>query len=249
MTEGGRERIRVRRYRRAPNQTRSGLAPEAIARAAAATARQGAGLAIDEIKDAALKLPPSTVEAAIIESDAAFPLNRKRLAELADAGVPGRIIDLMVATSFPNRFVVEKSAPSTAGLMPSDVDLGAEARSAKVAWYSSYYDWPYYYAPFGYSLFNRYDLYYYGSPGYIVVGNGPTIDQPQPSGQGRVVDGLGYTRVRSREPVGSGMSGGHDGSGGSSGGSSSGGGSISTSGYSSGGGGGGGRTAVSRPPG
>ena len=238
VKEGTREWMRVRRYRRASDQARSGLPPGDLARFAAATARQGAALTIEEIKDASAKLPAPTIEAAIIETHASFPLNRRRLVELADAGVPGRVIDLMIATSFPDRFVVEKREPAAGSLMPSDFD-----------WFSTYYDWPYYYAPFGYSLFNRYDTYYYGAPGYIVVDGGSAIDEPQPSGQGRVIDGLGYTRVRSREPVGTARAGDYGGNGGPSGGSSSGGGSVTTSGYSSGGGGGGGRTAVSRPPG
>ena len=70
---------------------------------------------------------------------------------------------------------------------------------------------------------------------------------PQPSGEGRVVDGLGYTRVRSRDPQPRAGIGGHaDGSGSSSsGGGSSGG--VTSQGYSGGGGGDSGRTAVPRP--
>jgi hypothetical protein len=110
------------------------------------------------------------------------------------------------------------------------------------------YDWPYYYAPFGYSTFGRYDTYYYGAPGYVVVDVAP--DGPQASGQGRVVDGLGYTRVRARGPAGiASTSGGGSTGGAGTTGSSSGGGTVSSGGYSGGGGGGGGRTAVARPPG
>ena len=249
VTQAGRESVRVRRYRRAPNQARAGMAPDELARFAAATVRQAAALSIDEIKEATTKLPVSAVEAAIIETSAGFPLNRKRLIELADAGVPGRLVDLMVATSFPDHFVVEKQSAS-GGYGGSSAPFG-------LFYDDAFYDWPYYYAPFGYSLAGRYDTYYYGAPGLIIVGNGQGgggAGQPQASGQGRVVDGFGYTRVRSREPVGTvagGDSGGSSTKGGhaSDGGSSSGGGSVTGGGYSSGGGGGGGRTAVSRPPG
>jgi uncharacterized membrane protein YgcG len=241
VAEGGRETIRVRRYRRAPDQSRASLSlptPEQ-ARAIGTMARQPAILTIDEVKEVAHKLSLSALEAALLETGASFPLNSKRLVELDDAGVPPRIIDLMVALSFPNKFVIERRASSSSA--STIADWGFE--------YGSLYDWPYYYAPFGYSTWNRYDTYYYGSPGYVVVDVEPG---PQPSGQGRVVDGLGYTRVRERQPVGiaaggSGVNGG--GSGAGTTGSSSGGGSVSSGGYSSGGGGDGGRTAVSRPPG
>jgi uncharacterized membrane protein YgcG len=231
---GRRETIRVRRYRRAPDQidaTASLPKPEQ-ARALGTMARQAATLTMDEVKEVAQKLPVSGLEAVLLETGASFPLNGKRLVELDEAGVPDRIIDLMVALSFPDRFVIERRA-SSGGLAPSGWGFA----------YGSPYDWPYYYAPFGYSAFGRYDTYYYGAPGYVVVDVAPV--GPQPSGQGRVVDGLGYTRVRAREPQ---TVAGAGGSGAGSTGSSSGG-TVSSGGYSGGGGGDGGRTAVSRPPG
>ena len=233
--EQGRETIRVRRYRRAPDQgeaTKSLPTPEQ-ARSLGTMARQAAMLTLDEVKEVAQKLPLSALEAVLLETGASFPLNSKRLLELDEAGVPDRIIDLMVALSFPNRFVVERR-PSGGGSAPAG--WGFE--------YGSMYDWPYYYAPFGYSRFARHDLYYaFGAPGYVVVPVPPV--GPQASGQGRVVDGLGYTRVREREPQiggGSGAVGGAGTTGSSSGGT------VSSGGYSGGGGGDGGRTAVSRPP-
>jgi uncharacterized membrane protein YgcG len=236
VEESGRETIRVRRYRRAPDQSDAtmSLPKPTQARALGTTARKPAMLTIDEVKEIAQKLPLSALEAALLETGASFPLNSKRLVELDDAGVPDRIIDLMVALSFPNRFVIERRA-SGSGSAPTDWGFV----------YGSPYDFPYYYAPFGYSSFGRYDMYYFGAPGYVVVDGTPP--GPQPSGQGRVVDGFGYTRVRAREPLGIASSGNGGGGGGTTG-SSSGGGTVSSGGYS-GGGDGGGRTAVSRPPG
>jgi uncharacterized membrane protein YgcG len=213
---GRRETVRVRRYRRSPNESQRGA--------------RVSPLVIDEVKEIAGKLPVSALEAVLLETGASFPLNSKRLEELDRAQVPSRIIDLMVALSFPNRFVIERRASSGSGGVA----------------YGDPYDWPYYYAPFGYSAFGHYDMYYYGAPYYVVVD--PTPVGPQPSGQGRVVDGFGYTRVRSREPVGVSASG-DGGSGAGSTGSSTGGGNVSSGGYSGGGGGDSGRTAVSRPPG
>jgi hypothetical protein len=240
VEERGRETIRVRRYRRAPDQGRAGdaLPQPDTARAFGTMARQSAMLSIEEVTEVAQKLPLSGLEAVLLETGASFPLNSTRLIELDEAGVPERIIDLMVALSFPNRFVIERRASGGGGSAPMGYGFG----------YGSMYDWPYYYAPFGYSTFGRYDTYYYGAPGYVVVDVAP--DGPQASGQGRVVDGLGYTRVRARGPAGiASTSGGGSTGGAGTTGSSSGGGTVSSGGYSGGGGGGGGRTAVARPPG
>jgi hypothetical protein len=205
--------------------------------------RQARSFSLDEVKEASAKVTPSTVEAALIETDAQFPLNAKRLQELDAAGVPDRVLDLMIALSFPNKFVVERRTSSSLSMPGGGEMIGG------LGWIDAGYDlFPYYYAPFGYGMWGRSDYYYYGAPVYAVdvVSN----SEPRPSGEGRVIDGLGYTRVRSRDPQP--VSGGMvvaDGSGGSStsGGSSSSGGGVSSQGYS-GGGGDSGRTAVPRPP-
>ncbi len=238
----GRESIRVRRYRRSLDQTRvtDRLTREQLANAAAAAVRQATPFTLDDVEEAVANVSPSTVEAALVETGSGFPLNAKRLRELAAAGVPDHIIDLMIALSFPNRFVVERR---TASVMP----LGVSGGAGSGLWIDpAYAFFPYYYAPFGYGTWGGYDSYYYlGTPTYVQV-ESPGI---QASGHGRVVDGLGYTRVRSRDPQPtSGASGFGDGSGSSSAGGSSGGGGVSSQGYS-GGGGDGGRTAVARPPG
>ncbi len=239
----GRESIRIRRYRRAPDQAyaSSRLSRDQLSAAAAAAVRQARTFSLEDVKEASAKVTPSTVEAALIETDARFPLNARRLQELDAAGVADRVLDLMIALSFPNKFVVERR---TAPVMAT----GGGYPIGEYGWLDMGYDlFPYRYAPFGYGMWGFYDTYYYGAiSGGGVVAN----DEPQSSGQGRVVDGMGYTRVRSRDPLPGnpgGMASG-DGGGSSSGGSSSGGGGVSSQGYSGGGGGDSGRSAVARPP-
>ena len=243
----GRESIRVRRYRRSPDQTYVGsrLSRDQIATAAAAAARQARAFSLEEVKEASAKVTPSTVEAALIETRAQFPLNAKRLQDLDAAGVPDRVLDLMIALSFPNKFVVERRTSSSMFTSGGGYPIGG------MGWLDMGYDlFPYYYAPFGYGMWGRSDYYYYGAPVYAVdvVSSG----EPRASGQGRVVDGMGYTRVRTRDPQPSnpgGMAMGDGGGGSSSSGGSSSGGGVSSQGYSGGGGGGeSGRTAVARPP-
>jgi uncharacterized membrane protein YgcG len=232
----GRESVRVRRYRRAPRQSYgSRVTAEQIAAGATAAARQAVPFTVDEVKEAIAQVSPSTVEAALMETDAGFPLNAKRLQELDAAGVPARILDLMIALSFPNRFLVERRT-SSSWYGGTDI-IGSE-------WMDMGFDlFPYRYAPFGYGMWG-YDNYYYGGPVYSL----DPSPGPQRSGEGRVVDGLGYTRVRSRDPQPGTMANGSGGgmpssAGGSSDGSTGG---VSSQGYS-GGGGDSGRTAVTRP--
>jgi uncharacterized membrane protein YgcG len=245
---GGRESIRVRRYRRSPDQSyvSKRLSSEQLAHAARAAASQATSFTLDEVKEASAKLAPSALEAALIETQARFPLNAKRLVELDEAGVPDRVIDLMVAVSFPNKFVVEKRVTSPVPMPTGGSILGPE-------WVDLGYGmFPYYYAPFGYGAWGRYDYGYYGYGGrlyFLETQGGGGGGQPTPTEEGRVVNGLGYTRVRAREPQPVGNSGsGGTGGGSSSGGSSSGSGGVTSQGYSSGGGGDSGRTAVARPP-
>ena len=247
VNSGGRESIRVRRYRRSPEQSyvASRLTEEQIANAGAAAVRQARSFSLDEVKEAGAKVTPSTVEAALIETGARFPLNAKRLEELDAAGVPDRVLDLMIAMSFPNRFVVERR---TASAGPTPFGGGFDPG---LWWIDAGYDiFPYHYAPFAYGMWGRSDYHYYGAPVYAV--DVVSSSEPRPSGDGRVVDGMGYTRVRSRDPqpanTGGFSTADSSGGGSSSGGSGSSGGGVSSQGYS-GGGGDSGRTAVARPPG
>jgi hypothetical protein len=245
-----RETVRVRRYYRADGE------------AAVARATLGASnLSLDDVKEAAAKVVPRALEAALVETNAGFFLSGKDLIALDDAGVPDAVIDVIVALSYPERFVIERTARGGdgggggGGGMFDDPFMLGWAFGYPVLYDDFSYS-PYYYSPFGFSR--------YGYRGYdtVIGGNGigvaPAPNEPQPSGTGRAVDGLGYTRVRPREilspaeqtaggmvPVPSTSS-----SSGSSSGTASAGGGYSSGGASSGGassgGDSGGRTAQPR---
>ncbi len=233
----GRKMLRARRYTRAGD-------PQPSARAATPPPRR---LSIADVKEASAKVSPDVLEAALVDIRAPFDLTGKRLIELDEAGVPDSVIDLMVALSFPERFVVERPVARGGGgswWWPGFDDFGP------------YFAYPYYhayhYAPFGYRYWG-YDNYYFNGPGFVVINpGGSTTVAATPSGDGRVVDGRGYTRVRRNDPAPVIPRGGDSSTASSSGGSSStvsGSSGVSSGGYSSGGGGGGGRTAQPRPPG
>jgi uncharacterized membrane protein YgcG len=257
----GIERVRVRRYRRATNQDAVGpLTPVELSRAALAAQQAGAvAFEVEDVIEASRKVSSRAVEAALVERQETFALDRQTLIKLDDAGVEDSVIDLMVALSYPDRFEVDRASGGGA--------YGASAASMinfDPFWYGTYFPY-YYYSPFGYSYWGRYGFYdpYYFSPrgAITVVPSDGGGDPGLPTGQGRVVNGLGYTRVRprgtsedasstpsgrtARTSAGSTSSGSSSSGSSSSGSSGSSGGSMSPQGASSGGSNSG-RSAVSR---
>jgi hypothetical protein len=107
------------------------------------------------------------------------------------------VIDLIVALSYPDRFVVERTARGGGGARTyvNDPFLVGWAFGYPY-WYDDFYYSPYYYTPFGYSRFG-YGGYY--DAVFVGGGGGDVSADPRPSGAGRVVNGQGYTRVQPRE--------------------------------------------------
>lgn len=246
---GGRKSVRIRRYEPA-----DGKPP-----ARTATAVTSSAWTVADVKEASARLMPETVQAALVELEARFDLKGRQLIELDDAGVPDSVIDLMVALSYPDKFIVEH--PVSAGPLPYGDGYGFGYPYDRFDPYGGWWRyadnlfWPSYYAPFAYRYWGFYDPMFVPGSGYAIIASPANANsEPVASGRGRVVDGRGYTRITTRTPEPVTSSGGGtattSSAGGSSSGASSGGSSgVSSGGYSSGGGGGGGRTAVPRPPG
>jgi hypothetical protein len=269
--EGATPNVRVQRYRRAANQT---LADGTTAARPRSAAPIDPTWTIDDVIEASGKLPPEALQGALVDVRQKFDVNRKTLVALDDAGVPDSVIDLMVALTFPNRFVVERvtsSAPVgiSTGMGWYDPFMTPYLSGMYGSCYSpgGYYGYRSYYNMcgsylYGYNYFpySYYPNYSYGGGGWVAVDPDPG-GEVTPSGRGRVVNGRGYTQIRERspEPTAPRVSSRGDGSAAGWSGASSGGG-VSSSGYSSGstggssggassGGGGGDRVAVPRPPG
>src|SRR4030095_14754846 len=64
-------------------------------------------LSIEDIIEASAKVQSEALEAVLDEANARFELNSRVLTQLADNGVSPNIIDLMVATAYPEKFEVE----------------------------------------------------------------------------------------------------------------------------------------------
>ncbi|MEQ1690489.1 MAG: hypothetical protein ABMA00_04340, partial [Gemmatimonas sp.] len=235
-----------------------------------ARAAAGEPVTTDDVLEVAKLVDATVAEAWFTSRREGFDLTGKELVRLADAGMPSRVIDVLVAVSNPKTFVIRRN----------DGSLDAEGRPARatraddrrlagpagcsltqdycygmmgLGWLygaDRYYGW----SPYGYQYGSRYG-YGYGSPfggGYYgpgyYNGNGPVIVVSRPSApaepRGRAVYGQGYTRDRPityTAPTST--------SSGSGGTSSAGSGSSGSSSSGSSSGGGGGRTAIPRPPG
>ena len=98
--------IAVREYRPVSSNTvrLSGEVPAAVrtARLAAAEA-----LTVADVIEALEHVDPAVVEAMLQERAQGFAVNSETLLRMDDAGVPGGVIDLMVALSFPDYFSVD----------------------------------------------------------------------------------------------------------------------------------------------
>ncbi|MCC7125597.1 MAG: hypothetical protein IT178_12170 [Acidobacteria bacterium] len=264
-----RRQVRVRRYMLSREQRQAG--------------RRAAGIdspplfnrwTLDEMKEASRKTSPEALQAALVETGSKLPLNARTLRELAAADVDDSVIDVMMALSFPEKFVIERATTSLGSAGPGGYPPVGPGFGSPLGWtdpwlMASPWGFMSMYSPFAYQYYGYYDPRF-GPPGWgwaVVNPNPGGGGSSEPQVEGRVVNGAGYTRVRPREPEParvnagggtvdrSGSGGSRDG--GNSGGSGGSGGGVTTGGYSggssggssSGGSSGGGRTAVPRPPG
>lgn len=188
------------------------LAPTLAVRAATARAAAAGPLAIDDVVEASEIFPVEVVEAAILESGSMFALDGNALLRLADAGVDEGVIDLMVAISFPDRFVVDSGRSGGGGGGGSTYGSTFVGFSGFIGYYPSC--WGAYYSPFWGPYGPGCDPYFYSSyygyyrpPYYGGGGGGGGYYRPSvpPSGSlygGKVVNKRGYATVSPRpEPL------------------------------------------------
>ena len=256
VNSGARGEVTVRRYRRAGESTTVDAGAARLPAGILDRARTAAQLAsttelsIDDVVEAGAAIEPAVVEAMLVETRASFALNRRALLRLDDGGVPAEVIDLMVALSFPDEFVVDRPAARTTAWQGSGG--GGFADTFSPYGYDQWY--PYYASPFGYYYgWSPYNSLYYLGPAasYAIVPDASDSRSP-----GRAYQGRGYSqfgvrelppdrRARRRGASGTGAAETHAaGRGGGSSSGSSRGGQATPSGYSRGGSSG--RTAVPR---
>lgn len=177
-------------------------------------------LSADDVAEAASRVAPEAVEAAVIEHEEGFALDAETLLRLDDAGVRPGLIDLMVALSYPEQFIVKREQ--------ADRGMGLGLPTFRGAGFPMAFAHPYYLAPFA--------SYYYYAP----------YDQRfilRPVASSAVRQGLvsnkGYAQVSTRPSTGRRAryrAGGSSEGGTYSAGSGSSGGSVSSQGYTRSGG-------------
>lgn len=154
-------------------------------------------LSIDEVIELSRKIPSELLEAAIVELQRPFNINANTLKRLSSAGVQPRVVDLMVALSFPDKFTVNRQRITP--VRETDYD------SSNV-----FYAPPYVWLPFGYwSIYGPYSSWYWGTPIYGYWGGGwygwPGYPPGHYAGRGdygggRLVNGRGYSKVEPGRP-------------------------------------------------
>ncbi len=225
--EGGANRsVRVQRYRRALDQRLADGSKAPMPSAlmlAAAPALNDHDWNVDDVIEASAKLPADAVQAAVSEHRGPFDLNKKTLVAMDKANVPEPVIDLMIALTYPKRFVVERAGGGSSSYPPMGISMGGgwydpfmspmssssmyDCYSPIGMGYRSYYSpcgsfySPYGYYGYGYNNnygYNNYNQGYYNG-GWIAV-NPNLPQQGVPQVEGRAVNGRGYTQVRPRDP-------------------------------------------------
>ena len=267
--------VRVQRYRRAYNQKLAdgSSAPQPPADLLTRTTAEQTKWDVDDVIEASGKIPVESLQASLVDLKNGFDLNKNTLLALDKAGVDDSVIDLMVALTYPTKFVVRSAASSSSAVGVSTgsgwFDSFMTPMMSAGFMYDCYTPYGYgyrsYYSMCGMGYYSPYSYYGYGYPGYYyggwvpvnpippINGGGPITPQPE----GRVVNGRGYTQIHDRQAEPSprvsrgggngsaaGWSGNSGGGGVSSGGYSNGGASAGSSGGSSGGGDSGARVAV-----
>jgi hypothetical protein len=202
-TIGEKTGVRVQRYREVaaefdlPSEVADALGALETELTATARARAAAvaPLAIDDLAEASRELDVEVVEAWLVARGGPFQLDAERLVALAEAGVPSRITDVMIALSNPRVFVVDASVrrrtreASTSGdpgpVFPVAELYGACAIQYAFLPFSSYCDSYAFRYPYPYGWYPVSIIYTGGTSG-DGSGGGDTRSH------GRVVNGRGY---------------------------------------------------------
>ena len=198
---GEHQQLEVRRYAPAQAEMEAGTPTDStsgIGRSEIRQARRESAEApnLSDIMEASNHTTPRVVEALLVETEPRLHLDSHALVGLDDAGIDHGVIDLLVAQSYPEQFVIERRDRRGSWSSRSGNGFDGFGRFYDPIWYSDLY--PYYITPLGSRYWGRgYNPYLYGgavaSPFVIISDQG--ADQ---SAAAEAVNGRGYTRVLTR---------------------------------------------------
>jgi hypothetical protein len=199
------------RYRmaRAAREAEVGMGDVVASRAMAvrgARIAASAPLTEDDLLEVVGEAGPEAAQALLVERGDRFDVDAELLVRLADAGVPGNVIDVVVALSYPDRFMLNAGAVEE--MEQERTYAGhpmAYAGSYRWSFWNPYFYDPFYsgygYGMYGYSPFG-FNYGYYGRyyrPTTIIVQPRPPAEVAPPAN--RVVRPRGYTGgASSRSP-------------------------------------------------
>jgi len=159
-----------------------------------ARGRAGALLSPDAIAELVEGAGAAVAGALVIERGEPFDLDADLLRGLAERGVPGEVLDVMVAVTYPERFTVLGGAEGNELALNATAETAARAPVAMrgvapwptrprgygfspfgfgFGYYDSYWD-PF--SPFGYGRGYGYGYGYYNTPRVIIVGP-PVVEE------------------------------------------------------------------------
>jgi hypothetical protein len=182
---------------------------ERISAAIDARLAASADLDLDDVVEASGHVDEGTLQAFLAESGQQFDLDADAIVELADTGLSGDVIDMLIAVSYPRYFAVDREGAEPDMVEPEPGDREYRDRYDPFGW-GGFYGWNRYNSCYGWSSWSSYCNSYrygygggyfggYGGYGYwgysgrpviVVVGDGDTDD----SRSARAVSGRGYTR-------------------------------------------------------
>jgi len=111
MLAGGNEGVRVNHYRELPAENTPKVVVNPVAGRELAVSGQrtaaGSQLTVGDIAEAVQHTDTAVTQAWLVERGVQFDLDAKKLVQLADAGVPGSVTDVMVGLSYPEHFALQ----------------------------------------------------------------------------------------------------------------------------------------------
>ena len=194
---GDREQLEVRRYSPTPILDGAvGRQDRPVDEAEIRQARRASAETpvLSDVMEASEKTRPRVVEALLVETEPDLDLDAASLIALDDAGIDHGVIDLVVALSYPEHFVVERRNRGGSWSSGLGNAYGGYGRAYDPIWYGDLY--PYYVTPLGYRGWSRaYNPYLYGAAAspFVIL---PTAAAEQGASTARALPGRGYTRVR-----------------------------------------------------
>ncbi|HSJ13374.1 MAG TPA: hypothetical protein VK939_03105 [Longimicrobiales bacterium] len=190
----GEEAVRVVRYRALEMAEHpEGFAPDPAQALARETARMHAAqpLSLEAVVETYRAVAAPALEALLAARRAGYALDAATLLRLADAGLPGSTLDVIVALSYPEHFEVVEERPRERVAL-ADYDPYGRRMPWNSGWGSSRYSC-YGYSPYSYSPYGC-DRYGWGRGSgwiYVIPAGGSGSGQ---TSSARAVKGRGYTR-------------------------------------------------------